>query len=206
MSDVGAPAYPVQFAVDRSRRYQRVQVLLRLGVWIILGWVGNVGLGVLFLLAPVISAMLIAQRGGAAFLERYGGRYRRALSFYLGVNAYLWFATDTFPTWGEEGPSRLGVQTTGTPTVGSALLRIILVIPHMLVLLLLSIVAGILGLIAAISVLWRESVPGWICDYETAFLAWQARTLAYFVSMVEEYPPFSFSTFSSSGDERGSVS
>ena len=197
MSEAASPMranlYPVRFSVERPSRYQRVQLLLRIGTWIVLGWIMDMALGFLMFAGPVISAVLIGQHGGASFLERYGAIYHKILSFYMGVMAYLWFTTDTFPTWGEEGASRLTINTTGTPTVGSALLRFIMVIPHVLVLWLLSFVAGMLGFIAFFFVLFRESVPAWICNFETAFLAWQARVLAYFLSLVEEHPPYSFS-------------
>ncbi len=118
-SPMGSAAYPVRFSVDRPSRYQRVQLLLRIGAWIVFGWVMDVALGFLVFAGPIISAVLIGQHGGASFLERYGAAYHKILSFYMGVMAYLWFTTDTFPTWGEEGPSRLTINTTGTPTVTS---------------------------------------------------------------------------------------
>lgn len=192
MSESVLGGYPVGFSVDRPTRYRRVQILLRIGLWVIISWLGNMGLSALYVLAPIISAALIGQRGGASFLERYEGRYRKALGFWMGLNAFLWYATDSIPTWGEDGPSRFAVRTTGTPTVGSALLRLILVIPHVIVLGLLSVPAVIFAVLAFVTVLVNESVPGWVCNYQGAFLAWQARTLAYFVSLVEEYPPFAF--------------
>lgn len=197
-SPMGANPYPVRFSVERPSRYQRVQLLLRIGVWIVLSWLGNFGLGLALLVAPVISAVLINQKGGASFLERHRAAYQKILSFYMGVMAYLWFTTDTFPTWGEDGPSTLSITTSGTPTVGSALLRFIMVIPQVIVLSLVGFVAMLLGVVAFFSVLINQSVPSRICDFETAFLAWQARVLTYFVSLVEEYPPYSFSTLTES--------
>ena len=54
-----------------------------------------------------------------------------------------------------------------------------------------GIVALIAGVIAAVSVLINESVPGGLWTFLMGFVAWEARVLSYFLSMVEEYPPFS---------------
>ena len=190
MTAAAAGGYPVQFSVDRPARYQRVQILLRIGVGIVLGFILNAAFGFFYFVGPVISAVLIAQRGGEAFQQRYGAFYRKLLSFCKGLSAYLLFACDSFPSWGEEGPARLQIRTTGTPTVGSALLRLLLAIPHFLILGLLGGVAMLLGFVALITVLVNESVPEPIQRFQVGFLTWSARTEAYFLSLVEEYPPF----------------
>ncbi len=187
-----AGAYPVQFSVDRPERFQRVQLLLRLALWLALYWFGS-GLGwFVYLGGPIITAVLVAQRGGRGFQERHGERYRKALSFIMGVNAYLLFASDGLPIWGKEGPTRLRIESTGTPTVGSALVRLIRVIPHGVVLVILWVVAGIAALVALFTIVVSGSVPEGIRRFQIGVLVWEAWTLAYLVSMVEEYPPFRF--------------
>lgn len=192
MSQTAGTAYPVHYDVDRPERFARVHILLRIGGWAIWSLLSNAGLGVLLLAAPVISALLIAQRGGgAAFHERHGAIYRKVLAFYMGIQAYLWLTTDEVPTWGEAGASRLEIESSGQPTVGSALWRLIMVIPSAIVLALLMMVGFALAFVAAITVLVGQSVPDWIRNFLVGLLAWEARLLAYFVSLVEEYPPFS---------------
>ena len=75
--------------------------------------------------------------------------------------------------------------------MGSALLRIVLILPHALLAWLLGILVLAATLIAAVSVLVSESVPDQIWGVLMGVVAWQARILTYFFSIVEEYPPFS---------------
>ena len=71
------------------------------------------------------------------------------------------------------------------------MLRIFLILPHALLALLLGIVVLAAVLVAAVSVLVNESVPDQIWGFLMGVVAWEARVLAYFFSIVEEYPPFS---------------
>ena len=66
-------------------------------------------------------------------------------------------------------------------------------IPSCLVLALLSIVSTIVSLIAAISILLMERYPMRLWNFQRGVVAWQARLLAYLASLVEPYPPFSWS-------------
>lgn len=190
MSEQATAGYPVQVSMESPRRFQRVHVLLRIGIWIVLGWLSNVGLGFVFLAGPVVTAVLVAQ-GGDGFHTRYGETYRKVVSFWTGLQGYLFFGTDTFPSWGQEGPVRYSYRPTGTPTVGSALLRLIMVIPHAIVLFVVGILAALAGLAALVTILVDESVPMGLWKFLMGVVAWQARVFSYFLSMVEEYPPFS---------------
>ncbi len=89
---------------------------------------------------------------------------------------------------------QLEIQPGGSPTIGSALLRIILAIPSAFVLGLLGIVSGIIWIIAAIIVLIQESYPAGMFDFQCAVLRWQARLIGYQTSLVEPYPPFAVDT------------
>ena len=169
-----------------------MQLLLRIGAWIVLGWLGEVGLGLFIFVMPILSAVLIAQRGGAAFLERWSATYTRLLGFGGGVIGYLAFATDRIPEWDTEGAVRLQVDVAGEPTVGSALLHISLVIPHVTVLWLLGFISGILTVVAFITVLFAESVPDWLRAFQVRYVACHMRVAAYYFSLVPGYPPFSF--------------
>ena len=88
--------------------------------------------------------------GAAArtFHATYGETYRKLVAFVIGFSAYLFLGTDEFPTWDAEGAVQYRYQPSGTPTVGSALLRIITVLPHLFVLTVLSFVGLVAGLVA----------------------------------------------------------
>ncbi len=86
------------------------------------------------------------------------------------------------------------VRPTGSPTVGSALARIFMVIPHLIVIVLLSAFAGVASILAMIMVLLDNTVPDVLWRFQAGLVTWYARALAYLYSMVEEYPPFAFET------------
>ena len=89
---------------------------------------------------------------------------------------------------------RLEIVRSGSPTVGTALLRIVKAIPSALVLALIGFVGWIVWLIAAISILLNERYPERLWNFQRGVLRWEARLLGYLASLVEPYPPFSFDT------------
>lgn len=106
--------------------------------------------------------------------------------------AYMALATDKLQTEDPEDVVKLNVTPAGSPTVGNALVRIILAIPHAIVLGLVGIVFFFVWLIAAVSILLNGTYPEWASDFIRGYLRWNARLLAYMASLVDEYPPFSF--------------
>lgn len=197
MSEAAMSAYPVSVSVAKPDRFQRVHLLLRIGLWVVVTYLFN---SFLLLAGPVISAVLVAQRGDQSFHERYGEIYGKVVAFIMGLQGYMFFASDDFPEWGEGGSLRYDYTPTGEPTVGSALLRIIKVIPHLIALWILGILALALGFVAALTVLFSESVPHGVWKFLMGYVAWDARVLTYFLSMVEEYPPFSLDVEERSAD------
>ncbi len=183
--------YPVTFSVEAPHRFQRIQILLRIFVyWAII----YLPIGFALFSAPVLSAVLISQRGGKGFLETYSTLYERPLCFVLGIYAWLYYATDEFPRWDGEGGFKVRVRPKGEPGVGSALLRYVTVMPHVVVIWLLFVIAVIFGLVGVFTVLFWGRVPRFVHRFELAFVAYNGRTLAYYVSLVDDYPPFTLST------------
>ncbi len=148
-----------------------------------------------FILVAMVAAGLIRQKGGEQYLAE---AEQGPITWLRHVMAFLscWsFASDKFPA----PPEVVGlkVQPSGTPTVRSALLRIILIVPHAIVLGLLGIIFAICWIVAAIAILISGSYPEFVAKFIRGYLRWTARVLVYMASLVEEYPPFSFDT----GDE-----
>ena len=197
MSEAAMSAYPVSVSVAKPDRFQRVHLLLRIGLWIVVTYGFN---SFLLLAGPVISAVLVAQRGDQSFHERYGEIYGKVVAFMMGLQGYMFFASDEFPEWGEGGALRYDYTPTGEPSVGSALLRIVMVIPHVIALWFVGILALALGFVAAVTVLFSQSVPHGVWKFLMGYVAWEARVLSYFLSMVEEYPPFSLDVEERSAD------
>jgi len=188
-------SYPVTFEVERPATMSRSHVFLRLLILVLASWIAGSGggLGLVYLGLPAVAAILIAQKSGERYLTEDGDRVTGWVAFIVGVLAYVALLTDELPGGGRQ-PVRLEVVRSGSPTVGSALLRIVKAIPSALVLALLSIVSSLVGLIAAISILLNERYPERLWTFQSGVIRWQARLLAYLASLVETYPPFSFDT------------
>jgi hypothetical protein len=196
--------YGVTFDTTRPASFDRAQIFLRLLILILLsvlagaiGWIG----GIIYLGIPVLAAVLISQKGPQRYLDEAGGDMVTWLRYIVGFYAYLSLLTDRFPTKDTDTGVRFEVRTSGTPSVGNALLRLILAIPSGLVLALLWLVGLVLMVIAAISVLINETYPQGIYDFLRGLNRWGARLSAYLASLVEPYPPFSLDT-QAEGDAR----
>jgi len=185
-------AYPVTFDVERPAVFQRAQAVLRIALLIILGWVG-LPIGLLWLGIPVASAVLIGQNDGKRYLDEDGPVVIRSLGWVVGAVAYLALLTDRL-SGGGESPIRFEVDRSGTPTVGSALLRILTSIPSLVVLGLLSFVGAFVWLIGLVWVVVGESYPESLWGYLRGLVRWEVYLLAYLASVVDVYPPFALDT------------
>ena len=185
-----ATAYPVTFDVSRPEKFERPHVFLRILVYILLGWI----LGLVYLAVPVVAAVFVSQKGADKYLEEDGPRITGWLRWLIALYAYLAILTDRFPTEKPEEIVRFEVSTGGSPTVGSALLRLIYSIPSALVLGLLTWVSYVVWVIAAVMVLIQENYPDGLYNFQRGVLRWEARLLGYHASLVDEYPPFALDT------------
>jgi Domain of unknown function (DUF4389) len=185
-------AFPVTFDVERPPVFQRAQVFLRVALLVVIGWIGH-PIGLLWLGLPVVAAILVSKKGGQRFLDEDGPTVTRVLNWILDLVAYLALLTDQLPDRGEH-PVRFQVDRSGSPTVGSALLRILYAIPSLIVLAILTFVGAIVWLIAAVLVLVNESYPEGLWRFLLGLVRWEACLLAYLASLVERYPPFTLET------------
>ena len=80
----------------------------------------------------------------------------------------------------------------GIPWVGQ-LVRWILLIPHILILVLVAIVAGLMLLVTWIPVLILGRFPGWGYRWVGGMMGWAVRVQAYGLLLTPTYPPFSLS-------------
>ena len=192
-----AADFPASFDIDRPDKFERPQLALRIVVLIVLSLLGGAFgwiLGLVYLAFPALAAIFISQKGPERFLEEDGPRMMGWLRWVLALYSYIAILTDRFPTEKPEDIIRFEVQTGGSPTVGSALLRLIYSIPSAFVLALLGIVASIIWLIAAVMILVQENYADGLYDFQRGVLRWEARLLAYHSSLVEQYPPFALDT------------
>src|SRR5690242_7550902 len=121
---------PVTCDVERPPTFQRAHVFLRIGVLIVIGWLGHPW-GLLWLGPPVVAAILVSQKGGQRYLDESGPTVTNALNWVLDLLAYLALLTDDLPSRGVH-PARFRVEQSGSPSLGSALLRLLYAIPSLL--------------------------------------------------------------------------
>jgi uncharacterized protein DUF4389 len=179
--------HPVSFEVERPPTFQRAHVFLRIVLLIVIGWVGH-PFGLLWLGVPVAAAILVA-KAGARYLDEDGPKVTRILGWLVAVIAYLALLTDRVPGRDESGV-RFEVERSGSPTVGSALVRILYVIPSLILLALLFIFGAIVWLLALVLVLVNERYPESVWRFLCGIVRWEANVLAYLASLTGRYPPF----------------
>ena len=73
----------------------------------------------------------------------------------------------------------------------TVLVRAILVIPHLIVLYILTIAAEVVAVIGWFGALFTGRLPAFAEQYLTGYLRWEARVLAYDLLLTGSYPPFS---------------
>jgi hypothetical protein len=185
-------AFPVTFDVERPPVFQRAHVFLRVGLLVVIGWIGH-PLGLLWLGLPLVAAIVVSQKGGQRYLDEDGPTVTRVLNWILDLVAYLALMTDQLPGRGEH-PVRFQVDRSGSPTVGSALLRILYAIPSLIVLAILTFVGAIVWVIAVVLVLVNENYPESLWRFLLGLVRWEACLLAYLVSLIDHYPPFALET------------
>jgi hypothetical protein len=188
-------AYPVRYSVDKPARFTRLQLLIRVLAFVVLGMLG-LSLGLLFMAAyvalPIFAAARLSGRDAASYLEEDGPRVVRALRWFAAVFAWLGLATETLPLRSPEETVHLEVERSGQPTSSSALWRLLIGLPSALLLGLLAFVGGFVWLWAALIVLMSERVGDGTFRFLAGLQRWSIRLLAYQASLVDPYPPFSF--------------
>jgi hypothetical protein len=170
---------------------ERAHVIIRLSLLLAVGTIGCSSLyWLLYLVAPAVAALQISSKGSERYLAEDAPAIVRVLRWLAAAYAYLWLLTDAFPTSSEGGSVALEVESGGSPTTDSALLRLIYSLPALLVLAVLSIAAGLLWLLGAIAILVRRRMPHAIRNFLALTLRYQFRLAAYHLSLVDRYPSF----------------
>jgi hypothetical protein len=183
---------PVTFDLDRPPVFRRAHVALRVVLLVVVSWIGH-PFGLLWLGLPVIAAIFIAQKDGRRYLDEDGPKLIGVLGWIVSVLAYLALLTDRLPGGGSQ-PVRFQVERSGSPTVRSALLRILYALPSLIVLAILGFVGAIVWVIAVVLILINERYPESFWRFLLALVRWEAWLLAYLASLVDRYPPFRLKT------------
>lgn len=174
--------YPVRYTLESPARFRRLTLFIRLVAFCALGVLG-VQVGSVFWLGFLALPVVAAMRG-----IRDRERIISALRWFGAVNAWAGLCVEDVP----DPTVRLEIDGATQPTGRSAIVRIFTGLPSALVLGLLTCIGGLVWLWAALSILLHERVGRGALDYLTGLQRWSVRLLAYQASLVDEYPPFSF--------------
>ncbi len=122
---------------------------------------------------------------------------RRYTRFYLRWRvravAYMMLLEDRYPPFGDqEYPATLTLTDPAAPrdrlTVG---FRIILAIPHFIVLFFLVFAWWVTSIVSWVIILVTTDYPQGLYDFGVAVFGWLIRVEAYVLLLVDDYPPFS---------------
>lgn len=208
-----SPDYPVQLEIDPAASQNRLSVFFR-PILTIPHWIAIALLGIpaaLVWLFASLSIVITARypegllrfttgyARWAARVSAYGGSPSQqdwgGATFYLVTGGFL---TDRYPpfTLGEapDYPIRLHVQQQvegRNRLTGLFPVRIIMIIPHAIVLAILSIFVTLATIVAWLGGTVLGELPGWLHNFISGYARWSARVGAYSGLLVDEYPPFS---------------
>jgi len=188
-------AYPVHYEVTKPTRFTRLQMLVRLvasAVTSLLGFSLGLFYPVVYLVLPVYAAVRLGGRHAADYLRVDAPRVVRLLA-WMGV-IYAWFAlvTDRLPASEDHEEVHIAVEPMGSPTMATAMARLVLGLPSAFALSCLGFVGVFVWFWSALRVFLFEEVGGSAHAYLVGVQRFSIRLLAYQASLVDVYPPFSF--------------
>lgn len=188
--------HPVHCGVNHPVRYNRLQLLLRLIVFSLLGWLGvtfAAVFGLLYVALPVVASVRLAGSGSAGRYTRVDGpRLVRGLHWFTSASAWLGLGTDELPTADPAETTDLRIEPATQNDSAAALLRVLTGLPSALVFALLAAIGVLVWIWAAFGVLLFGRVGDGAHGYLVGLQRWSVRLLAYQASLVDAYPPFSF--------------
>jgi hypothetical protein len=200
-----ASAYPVTLAVDYPERQSRWKTLLRLFL----------AIPVLIFLAVLNGAPWPPRWG---FVYSVGGTGAVVLAIWIAIvlrariphwlfdfqvalmrwevraGSYVALLTDTYPPFEGEYPVRLEVRYPERIARWKVLVwKAFTSLPHLLILVFLTIGAVFAVVASWFAILFTGRFPRSLHTYVSGVVRWSMRVQAYFLSLTDEYPPFSLS-------------
>ena len=204
-----APAYPVTLAVDYPERQSRWKTLLRLflAIPVLLFFVVLSGASWVRTWPDGHAATYSAGAAGGVALAIWVTIVLRAriprwlfdfqvalMRWEIRALSYVALLTDTYPPFEGDYPIRFDAQYPERLARWKVLIwKAITSLPHMFVLGFLSIGAFFVVIFAWFAILITGRFPQGLHTYVAGVIRWSVRVQAYFLSLTDEYPPFSLS-------------
>lgn len=193
-------AYPIDITIEpaiknRDRLTTFFRILLAIPHLILVGGTGIGAQGGLFgMVAGFLSFVnwvVIVVTG-----SEVGGIRQFMLTFMrwrTRALAYVMLFRDEYPPFGDETyPATLAfTEPAGPRDRLTVFFRLFLVIPHAILIFLISIAWGFSTIIAWFMILFTGEYPDALFKFGVGALRWETRVQAYFLLMTDEYPPFS---------------
>ena len=197
-----SPPYPVRLYIMRPNAQSK---LLNFPV---LGW----GVRYVLLIPHLIMLYALQLMGLIAWFMSlwailFTGRHPRGLfkinagvlRWYMGVYSYLFSLFDEFPPMDldQRVDRELILEVDSPPELNRWLnlpffpVKLLLVIPHLLIIYALASAAFVCALIGQFGILFSGSFPVGLHRFIVGTQRWSARMYAYIFSLTDEYPPFS---------------
>ncbi len=205
--------YPVSIAVqplltNRNRLTTAFRLILAIPHLILVGGVGfevatthrhtrtGVGgegglLGVVAVFLAIVSWFTILVAGThIAGIRQFTSFYLR---WRLRALSYVMLLEDDYPPFGDGPyPASLEVAEPVAPRDRlTVALRLILAIPHFIVLFFVVTAWGLTAIVAWFAILFAGAYPQGLYEFGVGALRWRLRVEAYMLLMVDDYPPFS---------------
>jgi hypothetical protein len=149
------------------------------------------------LLASAAYFLAIVSWFTLVFAGRQFNGIREFSLYYLRwrtrVMAYVALFTDRYPPFGDDAyPATIDVAApVDRRDVVSIALRLILALPHLIVLVVLLFAWTAVTIVAWFVVLFTGSYPESLYPFASGVLRWALRVEVYLLLLVDEYPPFS---------------
>ena len=184
--------YPATLDVPVREKIPRDQAIMHIVALFVIWLVGGIIGFLANIVAPIMIALRVSQKGGEKYIEEDGPEFSRYGGMLVALYTYAFFLTDEMPDKAIGSSVQVEFKPSGNPTWLNALLRPILLIPHGLVL-------GVLGLAFIVILPWtvvvalvNEQYPKQFYSFVLNYLRWETRVTAYLFSLTQEYPPFAW--------------
>jgi hypothetical protein len=158
------------------------------GRWSFGGEGGLLG-AVAYFLAIVTWFMIVLTGSYVSGIRQFSTFFLR---WRVRAIAYLMLLEDAYPPFGDESyPASVEVVDPGPRDRVSVAFRLILAIPHFIVLAFVMLAWCVTTIVAWFAILFTGEYPAGLYEFGVGSLRWLIRFQAYLLLLVDEYPPFS---------------
>jgi len=155
---------------------------------------------------PLLGLVAALITLAAWFVILFTGKYPAGMSSFVvnvlhwcaRVSGYMYLLTGKYPPFSMGPDTSYPVRFAGEAQPEgrnrlTVFFRVIMIIPHAIILYFLQIAAEVVIFIAWFAALFTGSVPAGMHNFVAGFLRWYMRYYAYAALLTDEYPPFSLS-------------